>query len=188
MTLPYTLNAIPVSSGGNVTVNGQQYISDYVDIAEKKLVRLVGQIDNLGALNWSGGGLDGYNEKFFTVPIDDICSYDNNTPARGLSTISKYFVNWNTINWTKTYGLYDKTVITSYNGVLAIRDIKYSDTDTFKQAMQGAKLIYELATPLEIDLTDAEVQAFKDLCTYSPTTVVSVSSEQLTPYIEFGLS
>ena len=28
VTLPITLNAIPVSSGGNVTINGQQYISD----------------------------------------------------------------------------------------------------------------------------------------------------------------
>lgn len=30
VTLPYTLNAIPVSSGGNVTINGQQYIADRV--------------------------------------------------------------------------------------------------------------------------------------------------------------
>ncbi|RHP09356.1 hypothetical protein DWZ93_05865 [Dorea sp. AF36-15AT] len=28
--LPYTLNAIPVASGGNVTINGQQYIADRV--------------------------------------------------------------------------------------------------------------------------------------------------------------
>ena len=30
ITLPITLNAIPVSSGGNVTINGQQYIADRV--------------------------------------------------------------------------------------------------------------------------------------------------------------
>lgn len=40
-TLPYTLNAIPVSSGGNVTIDGQQYIADYVDVESKKLVRMV---------------------------------------------------------------------------------------------------------------------------------------------------
>lgn len=28
--LPYTLNAIPVTSGGNVTINGQQYVADRV--------------------------------------------------------------------------------------------------------------------------------------------------------------
>lgn len=30
ITLPYTLNAIPVASGGNVTIDGQQYIADRV--------------------------------------------------------------------------------------------------------------------------------------------------------------
>lgn len=30
VTLPYTLNAIPVASGGNVTIDGQQYIADRV--------------------------------------------------------------------------------------------------------------------------------------------------------------
>ena len=39
VTLPYTLNAIPVSSGGNVTIDGQQYIADYVE--RGKLVRMV---------------------------------------------------------------------------------------------------------------------------------------------------
>ena len=48
VTLPYTLNAIPVSSGGNVTINGQQYIADYVDVERGKLVRMVdsSKLDN----------------------------------------------------------------------------------------------------------------------------------------------
>lgn len=48
VTLPYTLNAIPVSSGGNVTINGQQYIADYVDVERGKVVRRVdsSKLDN----------------------------------------------------------------------------------------------------------------------------------------------
>ena len=48
VTLPYTLNAIPVSSGGNVTIGGQQYIADYVDVERGKLVRMVdsSKLDN----------------------------------------------------------------------------------------------------------------------------------------------
>ena len=48
VTLPYTLKAIPVSSGGNVTINGQQYIADYVDVERGKLVRIVdsSKLDN----------------------------------------------------------------------------------------------------------------------------------------------
>lgn len=46
--LPITLNAIPVSSGGNVTIDGQQYIADYVDVKRGKLVRRVdsSKLDN----------------------------------------------------------------------------------------------------------------------------------------------
>lgn len=35
-----TLNAISVSSGGNVTINGQQYVADYVDVERGKLIRM----------------------------------------------------------------------------------------------------------------------------------------------------
>jgi hypothetical protein len=52
VTLPYTLNAIPVSSGGNVTINGQQYIADYVDVERGKLVRMIIQ-KKLKELHWN---------------------------------------------------------------------------------------------------------------------------------------
>lgn len=42
--LPITLNAIPVSSGGNVTINEQQYIADYVDVENGKIVKCVKKI------------------------------------------------------------------------------------------------------------------------------------------------
>lgn len=46
--LPYTLNAIPVTSGSNVTIDGQQYIADYVDVERGKLVKMVdsSKLDN----------------------------------------------------------------------------------------------------------------------------------------------
>lgn len=48
ITLPYTINAIPVSSGGNVVIDGQQYIADYVDVKRGKVVRIVdsSKLDN----------------------------------------------------------------------------------------------------------------------------------------------
>lgn len=38
------------------------------------------------------------------------------------------------------------------------RDTAYADAATFKTAMSGVQLVYELATPIEIDLTSAQVQ------------------------------
>lgn len=58
VTLPYTLNAIPVSSDGNVTINGQQYIADYADVKRGKLVKMVdsSKLDNtqsiMGKTEW----------------------------------------------------------------------------------------------------------------------------------------
>lgn len=48
VTLPYTLNAIPVKTGGNVTIGNQQYVADYVDVERGKLVRMVdfSKLDN----------------------------------------------------------------------------------------------------------------------------------------------
>ena len=48
VTFPYTLNAIPVSSGGNVVIDGQQYIADYVDVERGKLIKMVdsSKLDN----------------------------------------------------------------------------------------------------------------------------------------------
>ena len=99
-TLPYTLNAIPVSSGGNVTIGGQQYVSDYVDVERGKLVKMV-----------------------------DSSKLDN------------------------TQSIVDKTE-------------------------------WLLAEPQEIDLIQKEVQAFKALATYYPTTNISVNSDQLDGYAE----
>ena len=100
-TLPFTLNAIPVSEGGNVTIDGQQYIADYVDVERKKLVRMVDE----------------------------------------------------------------------------------SKLDTTVSIIDNTDML--LKTPTEIDLTDEEVQAFKELATHYPTTNVAVTSDGLDGYVTF---
>lgn len=46
ITEPITLRGIPVSSGGNVTIDGQQYIADYIDSLTGKVNRLNGYVDS----------------------------------------------------------------------------------------------------------------------------------------------
>ena len=57
VTLPYTLNAIPVSRGGNVTIGEQQYISDYLDIEKGKLYRKTKRLNlkDVDAINIAHG-------------------------------------------------------------------------------------------------------------------------------------
>ena len=101
-TLPYTLNAIPVSSGGNVKIDGKQYIADYVDIENKKLVKMVDE----------------------------------------------------------------------------------SKLDTTVSIIDNTDLLLE--TPTITDLTDEEVQEFKSLHTYYPTTNIMNSSGQLDGFTTFN--
>ena len=42
---------------------------------------------------------------------------------------------------------------TIYNGKLYIQDSAYTDATTFKTAMSGVYLVYELATPVEVDIS-----------------------------------
>ena len=53
-----TLNAIPVPSGGNVTIDGQQYIADCVDVERGKLVRMIGVAnqDAFATSKWESTG------------------------------------------------------------------------------------------------------------------------------------
>ena len=78
VTLPYTLNAIPVSSGGNVTIDGQQYIADYVDVERGKLIRMVdsSKLDNTQSIvNKTEWLLAESQEIDLTPPPEEIAAF-----------------------------------------------------------------------------------------------------------------
>lgn len=177
VALPYTLNAIPVNSGGNVTIDGQQYIADYVDVERGKLVRMVGEFVQNNQ-EWRIEKIDLPYVVFSTKTAinnmqrnDDILNYCSNY-FKCITTNNRYSENILFIN--SGYIL----VITMPSG---------TTVDDFLALIKGKlKVFYTLATPIEIDLTPEEVQAFKALTTYYPTTNISVNSEQLDGYTVFN--
>ena len=72
VTLPYTLNAIPVSSGGNVTINGQQYVADYVDVERGKLIRMCKEKVFDGTEKWRS------ESSYMVADISNFSYVDNN--------------------------------------------------------------------------------------------------------------
>lgn len=186
-SLPYTLNAIPVSSGGNVTIDGQQYIADYVDIEKKKLVRNVG-IADLGTLNPEHVTAWGIEEGAFRYS-----SLEKNLPPnfskKNKVITESYKLVGNISSWSLIIGKGDNVIGTVSVGDeygFIIRDSSFTDANSFKQAMTGSMICYELATPTITDLTDEEVQAFKDLMAYYSTTNVIVTSDQLDGFTTFN--
>ena len=177
-TLPYELYAIPVSSGGNVTIDGQQYIADYVDVERGKLVRMTELIEYDGTENWS------------------LQSINNNGIANFQIIVTRYI---GSIGMCDTLQL-QKTIISNTNtegfminnnNSLFIRintTRGISTLETFKEFLANKHIfiLYALSTPTEIDLVKEEITAFKALSTYYPKTYVDAESEQLEAYTMFN--
>lgn len=191
VTLPYTLNAIPVNSGGNVTIDEQQYIADYVDVERGKLVRMVGSYD-LGLLDYEYITVWGSGNEGFRCPSADRYDFSKKTGIKsGSKLLCNNFIYCGTLSQWKHITQYSNySIATVYaNSVDTGIIIKYSsitDVESFKNAVKGNRIYYELATPEEIDLTEEEVQSLKVLVTYYPITNISVNSEQLDGYTVFN--
>lgn len=162
--LPYTLNAIPVSSGGNVTIDGQQYVSDYIDVERGKVVRCVKRepLSKNGRLSSSG------SSQFYTY----------NLPSAKPKTINEVFVLCNLAQFNS---------ITTSNSQIGISS---DDSNSLRMRLDGyatleqytrlsAEIIYELATPIEEDLTSEQIQSLQALKTKHPVTNIFITSDQL---------
>ena len=192
ITLPYTLNAIPVSSGGNVTINGQQYIADYVDVERGKLVKKLKSFTISGIKAIFTWGINKY--------ADNITGFYFYTSGNGLpetnngvmtSTILRYNDDaWGGRNVGCTMSLGDNNY-----GILSVPTNMLEDISSDKNACASlvkicentnAIFFYSMTSPIETDLAPEEIAAFKTLATYYPTTNISVNSEQLDGYTVFN--
>lgn len=177
VTLPYTLNAIPVNSGGNVTIDGQQYIADYVDVERGKLVRMVGEfVQNNQEWRIEKIALP-YSVFSTKTPINNIQQNDDI-----LNYCSNYF---KCITTNKRYS--ENTLFINSGYFLIATMPSGTIIDDFLALVKGKlKVFYALATPIETDLTPEEIAAFKALATYYPITNISINSEQLDGYTVFN--
>lgn len=181
--LPITLNAIPVSSDGNVTINGQQYIADYVDVENGKIVKCVeklflkqtrwGIAINKGVLRFYNRtnealGIDGSKIIKNLFSISSHFAFATNTPDR----IGTFTVNADGTKANISFAFSTDTTITS---------------DDFNNWILNNKPFVLLPVlKEELPLTSEQIQALKELATYYPVTDISVNSEQLDGYTVFN--
>ncbi|MBT9939063.1 hypothetical protein [Anaerostipes hadrus] len=166
INLPYTLNSIPVSKNGNVTINGQQYVSDYIDIERGKLVKCIAK----EILNTKSGTID----EEYRLKI--------NTKNRGKTGNLECL-------FSKFIFTYWETCVNKNN--LYLKNIKKQNGDMYtaqelKEAEIEFTVLCQLEKQEEIDLTQEEIKAFKELATYYPVTNVSITSDQLDGYTTFN--
>ena len=189
VALPYTLNAIPVSSGGNVTIDGQQYIADYVDVERGKLVRMCKEYVITGserlAMYWLGNA--SYLRNVCCINnFENIVLYDGINPL----AMSDMFIGKISENADDERAIY-LMLRGSGDKTLAIKFLDSDGITTVDLAKQWLiehkpKTVFVLSTPEEADLTTEEIAAFKALATYYPITNISINSEQLDGYAVFN--
>ena len=172
VTLSYTLNAVPVESGGNVTIDGQRYIADYVDVERGKLVRCVEK----KTITASGASYDSENNRFMFGPISD------NIKESIAKEVCTHFIYSDFTHKTDLTCKFHSLV--SYIAMHSFGD----NVDKFIEYINSnnVQVVFPLDTSVETDLTPEEVQAFKALATYYPVTNISVNSEQLDGYTIFN--
>lgn len=187
VTLPYTLNAIPVSSGGNVTIDGQQYVSDYFDVERGKLVRMCKRrkLFEMPIRDWGTGENGARRDWYANVEKYDDTAYINRTIPCLVSNLCE-----KRSQMSYPYFAYGTIANNGWQGYSRLAIYVSKEYDTFDKLKEyiGAdtEVVYQLATPEEIDLTPEEIAALKALATYYPVTNISVNSEQLDGYTVFN--
>ena len=174
--LPYTLNAIPVASGGNVTIGGQQYIADRV-VEKDGVFGIERNIREIHTNTKTMNNSEEYPGWSKVKGISDVTYYSDKQAAdsRKLTFIS---------NFTQTIFLQNNK---GTNNILYYvkHIIGYSQSELIAKAID---------VDMYIRLQDAifeplpgDIQAkLRTLVTNYPVTNISVTSDQLDGYAVFN--
>lgn len=181
ITLNRTLPGIPVTSGGNYTdQNGQQWVCDEIDFERGVYVQRIGAAEYVGSdsepwLYNTGIGLQ--KDPVFLLTLSKLNTTRNSTDraiiCNSYAAADKLPVQ-NNEYWK----------VDTYFGIkqVAFRNDNYTDLSGWKAYLKDhpIRLIYELATPIETALTDAELAAYAALhSNYPNTTVVNDSGAHM---------
>lgn len=177
LTLPITLNAVPVTTGGNVTIGGQQYVADYVDVERGKLVRMTKRV-NMNDVSPLINLLYGQHSNGIGYLVYSIDEASNEMAMKDVEPLSNAYIG---SKWTNKSGY---VYIPNVGSIIFVDD-RFTDKDTAINLFKDVYVIYVMTTPTEEDLTTEQINALKALKTYYPTTNIKVTSSQLDGYTVF---
>lgn len=146
------------------------------EVNENQFVQKVGRVD-LGSLNWKYDTITGH-ERFRTVDTDT--SYIK--PVQTNNALAKAYSNIYVVNSADSAYLHvnDKSVAIDSSSIIWVYDTSYTDATTFKTAMQGQYLYYELANyntitidgNEEVSLLLKRIEALESLVNKTDTTTI----------------
>ena len=144
--------------------------SVYDELSDKAITR-VGSVD-LGSLTWS---YDSSTPRFVSSKPNDIKLVSSNNVVANLKCALYNVVHLNGLTG-------DMSIAESTGGFISVKNTSYTDATTFKSAMSGVYLNYELATYTETDIQNASLVC-KDIevpCYLNNGNLVCDATEELT--------
>lgn len=169
VTIQYTLNGIPVASGGNyIDENGQQWICDTYNPLTGEYIQRVGKYEITGNENITSKGKN--NSGYIYTILNAINDYDNHNI--NLRAMCSHY------NFIKTYDSTDKALITMKLNEVSIYahlvanywtiyfNVGYDNADSFKSYLQEqykkgtpVMIYYEIAQPIANTLESSNIYA-----------------------------
>lgn len=174
LQLPNPFRGIPVDSGGNYTdADGQQWICDYIDRERGKYVQRVKEI----VLNGSDDVIWYYQSEFhtfLTTSIDGVSIKDRVCVCDRL--ISKQGINPQAVDYL-CCGFNPNDTYSNHFYIKAVEELAFTQSSELKKWLSNnpTMVIYQLATPIETDLT-ADQFAALNLSTYDGVTNIGTDS------------
>lgn len=168
---PNGLPGIPVSSGGNYTDSiGQQWICDEIDLARGKYVQRIGR-KNFKDMTWKKHPVSGTIEgRFYSENVLDIKM--SNAPDIQFDALSNKFpspIDGNVLFNTSVSAI---SIYREEGEKIFAKIVGVTELEEFVSKTNDAYIIYQLASPIERDLTPEEIAAYKTVHTYAGTTVI----------------
>ena len=185
ISTPNGLPGIPVSSGGNYTdADGQQWVCDEIDFARGKYVRRFKMLEFNGTENWRSHGTNVSKVNRFWLTGTGIRTMKNSSEIiRGLST--HYTAESAERTFLRSTGFSSSVYNANIDGpFLYVYDKNHNTTvegwKSYLSAQKAAgtpvKVVYELETPVETDIPEETIEAYKSLTTYAPVTNIMTDS------------
>lgn len=178
---PDTLTTYAPYSGTSVVIPfGDTYYGGVLDVVRGKL-RVTHALVNLGSLTYARDVTEGKIDRYRTNELATLIKRGSGVTT--LTLISDIFV-------TNENPVYNRDIdnvmcVLNSNGYFYISCSGYTSAANFKTAMNGHQLVYELATPTEIDLTpevlstiSGDNNVFCDIPTSSVEVAFKVSIEK----------
>lgn len=168
LSTPNGLPGIKVDSGGNYTdSNGQQWICDEMDFKRGKYVQRVKKVVFNGSEDWN---LESISQKgfanFYVRNLSGIRANSNvlSNQFRNQTTVISETTEEGIANLSTLYVRIDKT--------------KADNANKFKEILKtnNLEICYQLATPIETDIPEETMTAYRKLYTNYPSTVIQNDS------------